>query len=47
MRPPRALDWLGISIVNAERAGCCGATDYHLNAQDAGLARARHNIDAW
>ncbi|MFL9960907.1 glycolate oxidase subunit GlcF [Paraburkholderia sediminicola] len=43
----RVLDRLGISIVNAERAGCCGATDYHLNAQDAGLARARRNIDAW
>ncbi|MEZ0604361.1 glycolate oxidase subunit GlcF [Paraburkholderia sp. IW21] len=43
----RVLDRLGISIVNAERAGCCGATDYHLNAQEAGLARARRNIDAW
>ncbi|CAB3779876.1 Lactate utilization protein A [Paraburkholderia ultramafica] len=43
----RALDRLGISIVNAERAGCCGATDYHLNAQEAGLARARRSIDAW
>jgi glycolate oxidase iron-sulfur subunit len=43
----RVLDRLGISIVDAERAGCCGATDYHLNAQEAGLARARRNIDAW
>lgn len=43
----RVLDRLGISIVNAGRAGCCGATDYHLNAQEAGLARARRNIDAW
>ncbi|ACD20710.1 glycolate oxidase subunit GlcF [Paraburkholderia phytofirmans] len=43
----RVLDRLGISIVNAERADCCGATDYHLNAQEAGLARARRNIDAW
>ncbi|WP_438390525.1 glycolate oxidase subunit GlcF [Caballeronia sp. DA-9] len=43
----RVLDRLGISVVNAERVGCCGATDYHLNAQDAGLARARRNIDAW
>ncbi|MBN3828023.1 glycolate oxidase subunit GlcF, partial [Burkholderia sp. Ac-20384] len=31
----------------AREAGCCGATEYHLNAQDAGLARARRNIDAW
>lgn len=43
----RVLDRLGISIVNASRAGCCGATDYHLNAQEAGLVRARRNIDAW
>ncbi|MFL9906654.1 glycolate oxidase subunit GlcF [Paraburkholderia sp. RL17-337-BIB-A] len=43
----RVLDRLGISIVNVGRAGCCGATDYHLNAQEAGLARARRNIDAW
>ena len=43
----RVLDRLGISIVNAEPAGCCGATEYHLNAQEAGLGRARRNIDAW
>lgn len=43
----RVLDRLGISIVNARQAGCCGATDYHLDAQEAGLARARRNIDAW
>ncbi|RKF33465.1 glycolate oxidase subunit GlcF [Paraburkholderia fungorum] len=43
----RVLDRLGISIVNARQAGCCGATDYHLDAQETGLARARRNIDAW
>ncbi|EEA02597.1 protein of unknown function DUF224 cysteine-rich region domain protein [Burkholderia sp. H160] len=43
----RVLDRLGISIMNASQAGCCGATDYHLNAQEAGLSRARRNIDAW
>ena len=43
----RVLDRLGISVTPAPRAGCCGATEYHLNAQDAGLARARRNIDAW
>ncbi|MBN3792194.1 glycolate oxidase subunit GlcF, partial [Burkholderia sp. Ac-20353] len=37
----------GISVTPAREAGCCGATEYHLNAQDAGLARARRNIDAW
>ena len=43
----RVLDRLGISTVPAQEAGCCGATQYHLNAQDDGLDRARRNIDAW
>lgn len=43
----RVLDRLGISVTPAPQAGCCGANDYHLNAQDTGLARARRNIDAW
>lgn len=43
----RVLDKLGISVVDAQRAGCCGATDYHLDAQAKGLERARRNIDAW
>ncbi|MCY1324634.1 Lactate utilization protein A [compost metagenome] len=43
----RVLDRLGVSVVPAREAGCCGAVDYHLNAQGAGLDRARRNIDAW
>lgn len=43
----RVLNQLGISVVHAAGAGCCGATDFHLNGQDTGLARARRNIDAW
>ncbi|CAD5110530.1 glycolate oxidase subunit GlcF [Zestomonas carbonaria] len=43
----RVLDRLGISVEPAREAGCCGAVDYHLNAQDKGLERARRNIDAW
>jgi glycolate oxidase iron-sulfur subunit len=43
----RVLDRLGISTVSIAQAGCCGALDYHLNAQDQGLQRARRNIDAW
>ncbi|MBK5002628.1 glycolate oxidase subunit GlcF [Pseudomonas sp. S31] len=43
----RVLDRLGISVSAAREAGCCGAVDYHLNAQDKGLERARRNIDAW
>ena len=43
----RVLDRLGISLVSAAQAGCCGALDYHLAAHEAGLDRMRHNIDAW
>ena len=43
----RVLDRIGISLVAAGEAGCCGALAHHLNDADAGLAAARHNIDAW
>lgn len=43
----RVLDRLGIGVKPAREAGCCGAIDFHLNAQDAGRERMRANIDAW
>ncbi|RUR33837.1 glycolate oxidase subunit GlcF [Vreelandella nanhaiensis] len=43
----RLLDRLGISLTPVAEAGCCGAIDFHLNAQDDGRARMRANIDAW
>lgn len=43
----RVLDSLGISLIKAENAGCCGAVTFHLNAQQEGLDYMRHNIDAW
>ncbi len=43
----RVLDRIGISLVEAPRAGCCGALRYHLNRQDEGLADMRALIDAW
>jgi len=43
----RVLDKLGISLVRAPAAGCCGAVSYHLNAQEEGLGYMRRNIDAW
>ena len=43
----RILDKLGISLVKAENAGCCGAVSYHLNAQQEGLNYMRRNVDAW
>jgi glycolate dehydrogenase iron-sulfur subunit len=43
----RVLDRIGISLIAAEEAGCCGALAHHLNDTEAGLAAARRNIDAW
>jgi glycolate oxidase iron-sulfur subunit len=43
----RVLDQLGISLIKAGQAGCCGAVSHHLNAQDEALQLARRNIDAW
>jgi glycolate oxidase iron-sulfur subunit len=38
---------LGIGIIKAPSAGCCGALSYHLSYQEQGLNFMRRNIDAW
>ena len=43
----RVLDRLGISLVEAPGAGCCGALRFHLNDQRGGLEDMRRLIDAW
>ena len=43
----RVLDRLGITLVEAPKAGCCGAVRFHLNDQDGGRRDARALIDAW
>jgi glycolate dehydrogenase iron-sulfur subunit len=43
----RVLDRLGISLVEAPNAGCCGALRFHLNDQRGGLDDMRRLIDAW
>jgi glycolate oxidase iron-sulfur subunit len=43
----RLFDRLGVSLVAAPEAGCCGALDSHLSAREAGRERMRRNIDAW
>jgi len=43
----RVLDRLGIALVSAPAAGCCGGVKFHLNDQDAALSQMRANIDAW
>ena len=43
----RVLDKLGVQLVVAPKAGCCGAIRHHLNDQVGGLDDMRRNIDAW
>ncbi len=43
----RVLDKLGISLVVAAKAGCCGAIPHHLNDADAAHVMMKDNIDAW
>ena len=43
----RVLAKLGIELVRAEGAGCCGAISHHLAAHEEAEAFVRRNIDAW
>ena len=43
----RVLDVLGVQLITAPKAGCCGAIRFHLNDHDGGLDDMRANIDAW
>jgi glycolate oxidase iron-sulfur subunit len=43
----RVLNRLGIEVVIAEGAGCCGSLVHHMGREDQALAQARANIDAW
>ena len=43
----RVLDRLGISLIAARGAGCCGAASHHTSGVEQGLDFARSNIDAW
>ena len=43
----RVLDALGVQLIVAPRAGCCGALRHHLNDHDAARDDMRRNIDAW
>lgn len=43
----RVLNKLGITLIGAPQAGCCGAVNYHLAAHADGLDNMRRNIDAW
>jgi len=43
----RVLDALGVQLLVAPKAGCCGAVRFHMNDQDGGLDDMRRNVDAW
>src|SRR5882672_9315119 len=43
----RVLDRVGISLLEAKHAGCCGGLRYHLNYQEDGLDEMRALIDSW
>jgi glycolate oxidase iron-sulfur subunit len=43
----RVLDRIGISLITAPAAGCCGAVRFHLDFQSDGLDDMRRLIDAW
>jgi len=38
---------LGIELIAAPEAGCCGALSHHLNAPEEARTQIRRNIDAW
>jgi glycolate oxidase iron-sulfur subunit len=43
----RLLNRLGVEVVVPEGEGCCGALVHHMGKEDAALAAARKNVDAW
>ena len=43
----RVLDRIGISLLEAPGAGCCGGVRFHLNRQDDGRNDMRALIDTW
>ena len=43
----RVLDGLGINLISASGAGCCGALPLHLSIENKAREAMRRNIDAW
>ncbi|MGB0722517.1 MAG: glycolate oxidase subunit GlcF [Gammaproteobacteria bacterium] len=43
----RVLDRLGITLMEAPGAGCCGAANHHMSDSERAREMARSNIDAW
>lgn len=43
----RVLARSGVDVIVAAGAGCCGALEHHMGREEAALAHARRNVDAW
>src|ERR1700761_3338586 len=43
----RLLTRLGVEVVIAPGAGCCGALNHHIGQHNAAMALGRANIEAW
>jgi glycolate oxidase iron-sulfur subunit len=43
----RLLTRLGVEVVVAQGAGCCGALNHHIGQHDRAMTLARANIEAW
>ena len=43
----RLLNRLGIEVVVSKGEACCGALVHHMGKEEAALAAARNNVDAW
>jgi len=43
----RVLDRLGIQLIAAKKAGCCGAVAHHLSDHQRSYDAVKRNIDAW
>ncbi|HWK12896.1 MAG TPA: glycolate oxidase subunit GlcF [Rhizobiaceae bacterium] len=43
----RLLNRVGVEVVVPKGEGCCGALVHHMGREDASLAAARRNVDAW
>ena len=43
----RVLDRVGVQLISARQAGCCGAVRYHLDDPEGAMMQMRRNIDAW
>lgn len=43
----RVLDRLGITLLRADSAGCCGALSHHLSEESEAHRFMRANVDAW